>query len=261
MGIERAGGDGAYTYRVRGGNRANKPVAFVSWLDAARYANWFQHGKPSGPGAVASTETGAYDLTGLDAGTSASRLLSAGWALPTEDEWYKAAYYDPASEQYWRFPTRFDTDPVPVAADALGEVTNAGENRANYDSHVGAVTAVAGAGAPSRSAYGTSDQGGNVAEWLDVVSEGGLRVVRGGGFADPSLLLSTGADQPGPTERLALLRDPAAETVDVGFRLVRIPEPQGASMALACAAALGALSRWRLRARPSSRSCTDEAQR
>ncbi len=57
-GISRSGSDGSYTYATRP-NMANKPVNYVSWYDAIRFANWLHNGQGSGD-----TETGAYTLLG-----------------------------------------------------------------------------------------------------------------------------------------------------------------------------------------------------
>ena len=38
-GITRSGASGSYTYSVLTGS-GNHPIAYVSWFDAARYANW-----------------------------------------------------------------------------------------------------------------------------------------------------------------------------------------------------------------------------
>ncbi len=42
-GIVRSGDVGNYTYGLKP-NMANKPVNYVSWFDAARYANWIHNG-------------------------------------------------------------------------------------------------------------------------------------------------------------------------------------------------------------------------
>jgi hypothetical protein len=57
-GISRSGNSGNYTYSVTT-VLANRPVVYVSWFDAARFANWMMNGQGSG-----STEIGAYTLNG-----------------------------------------------------------------------------------------------------------------------------------------------------------------------------------------------------
>ena len=44
------------------------------------------------------------------------RNPGATWALPTDDEWYKAAYYKASglNAGYWTYPTRSDTAPSNV---------------------------------------------------------------------------------------------------------------------------------------------------
>src|SRR4030095_3180847 len=59
-----------------------------------------------------------------------TRSLSAKIVLPTEDEWYKAAYYKgggPAAG-YWFFATQSDTTPKSVPPSATAA------NSANYNS-------------------------------------------------------------------------------------------------------------------------------
>ena len=51
-GISRNGTSGTYTYSVMG--TGDRPITYVSWFDAARFANWMHNGQGSG-----STETGA----------------------------------------------------------------------------------------------------------------------------------------------------------------------------------------------------------
>jgi sulfatase modifying factor 1 len=94
--------------------------------------------------------------------------------IPSEDEWYKAAYYDPTKggSNYWKYATQSDT----LAGNTIGAA-----NSANYydGDYVGsgssaiptsnALTDVGAYGANSVSFYGTNDQGGNVWEWNEAV--------------------------------------------------------------------------------------------
>ena len=40
-----------------------------------------------------------------------TRNVSATWFIPTQDEWYKAAYYDGNTDMYYDYPTGTDTPP------------------------------------------------------------------------------------------------------------------------------------------------------
>ena len=99
--IVRNGTPGNYTYSVAA-DWANRPVNNVSFWAALRFANWMHNGQGSGD-----TETGAYDLTAESiANNSVMRNAHAVIFIPTEDEWYKAAYYkggDP-NAGYWDYP-------------------------------------------------------------------------------------------------------------------------------------------------------------
>jgi formylglycine-generating enzyme required for sulfatase activity len=238
---------------------ADKPVNGVSWFDAARFVNWLENGQPVGGGG---TETGAYDLSGVDAGDSGTwssivRSPGALWRLATIDEWYKAAYYDPESAgadgsdtpDYWIYPTRSDDAPTPALCDASGTVTNPGVNVANYDgacewnaAGTGNVGTVGSAESPSF--YGTSDQGGNVSEWIEPDEIGGGFLVgqRGGAH--------NGAAEPMTSEFGSLIQLDF-ESTSLGFRVVYVPEPAGAGSATVALFAL--LARQRSSARETLR--------
>lgn len=201
-GIVRSGASGMYTYTVKpsaigaGPNGSpytygDKPVNYVSWYDAVRFANWMANGQGSG-----STETGTYTLLG---GTpvpananSITRNANASWFLPTENEWYKAAYYNAATTSYFDYPTGSDTTPnnnLPLADTG---------NSANYK--IGSTTTTgdafhpltpAGAYSASDSPYGTFDQGGNVAEWNETSGGSNMRVRRGGGWNSTDTYLAS----------------------------------------------------------------------
>ena len=101
-GITRSGSSGSYTYSVTG-VLANRPVVYISWFDAARFANWMVNGQGSG-----STETGAYTLNGATSGIFLA-IAGAQVYIPTEDEWYKAAYYNAANQTYSLYPNGQDS--------------------------------------------------------------------------------------------------------------------------------------------------------
>jgi formylglycine-generating enzyme len=204
--IERSGQSGSYSYSVAPAF-ANRPANWVSWGDAARFANWLHNGQPSGVQNSSTTEDGAYYLNGA---TSDAELLAvtrepdATWVIPSEDEWYKAAYYKTGSLNagYWDYPTSSDSINTDMA---------------NYDGYVGHTTDV-GAYAYS-SPYGTFDQGGNVWEWNEAVISGSCRGVRGGSFSYYNnigyILLAS----------YRSFNEPSYEDDPIGFRVVQVPEP------------------------------------
>jgi hypothetical protein len=78
---------------ISGVSMANKPVNYISWFRAARYCNWLHNNKPSGAQNTSSTEDGSYVLNGALSGVSIEKNIGAKFWIPSEDEWYKAAYY------------------------------------------------------------------------------------------------------------------------------------------------------------------------
>lgn len=216
-GIDRLGSSGTHTY-VPKANMADKPVNFVSWLDAARYANWLQNGKPSGAQGPLTTQDGAYDLTQLSPGTTALRKPDAIFFLPSDAEWTRAAYHDVSLGIDWTYPTQSAVLPVIATSDSVGRISNSGPNVANYafgadwNAQDGNVTSVGSAGLASASWYGTYDQAGNVSEWTEDLLAG-RRVVRGGSCLDlnDALLRVDGPET----------RDFFSEVNKTGFRVAR----------------------------------------
>lgn len=156
---------------------ANKPVVFVSLYDAMRFCNWLHNGAL----VDGDTENGAYTLLGGTAtpanGTFVQRNAAAKFTVPTEDEWYKAAYYEPGgdTDDYWLYPTRSNTAPTNSPPPGTAPA-------ANYDSAVGTVTDV-GAYPDTPGFYGTFDMAGNAHEWIESF-DGAGRILRGGSWAD-----------------------------------------------------------------------------
>jgi formylglycine-generating enzyme required for sulfatase activity len=193
-GILRSGspGSGGYVYTVKP-NMGDKPVGGVSNGAARRFVNWLHNGQPTGNQVPGTTETGAYDLTGSN---WMVRSSGANWFLPSENEWYKAAYHFPTAGvpgNYALYATGSSfTPPTFATADAVGNVANPGVNVATYlaganwngSAPFGHVTTVGSAGPLSASYYGTFDQSGNASEWTEDVS------IRGGHFGSSQDQLS-----------------------------------------------------------------------
>ncbi|MDP6981347.1 MAG: SUMF1/EgtB/PvdO family nonheme iron enzyme [Myxococcota bacterium] len=202
-GITRSGSPGSYTYSAIAG-RENKPVNYVSFYDSLRFSNWLNNGQGSGD-----TETGAYTITYLGIqNNSITRNPGANIFLPSEDEWYKAAYYDAVTTSYFDYPAGSNTQTTCA-------VPGATANTANCDWVVGDVTDVASY-TGSASPNGTFDQGGNVWEWNEAIISGSERGLRGESWlSNPISLAASYRDD----------RFPSVEGSSMGFRVASIPEP------------------------------------
>lgn len=185
--IERIGSPGSYRYRVAP-DWANRPVNFVSWGDAARFTNWLHNGQPTGAQDLTTTEDGSYFLNGMTRDSQFEDVVrepDATWVIPTENEWYKAAYHknDGMTGNYWSYPTGADNG---VGNDLVDTDpgNNATYSRPPADYTIGAPyhRTEVGAHENSASPYGTFDQGGNVKEFNETVPEPDIRGIRGGSW-------------------------------------------------------------------------------
>jgi sulfatase modifying factor 1 len=246
-------------YEIKSGRDKN-PVVFVSWYDSIRFANWLHNGQASGD-----TENGTYTLQGgtptPSNGNSITRNPGAKWWLPSENEWYKAAYHknDGATGNYWDYPT--STDAVPYSDQPAGSDAPDPSNTANFykddfiangyddgfalsgstSSPTGNALTDAGAYALTTNPYGTFDQGGNVSEWNEALINGSSRGLRGGSW---NFTFFAPAEALRASLRLGLI-PPTGESSEIGFRVASIPEP--ATMCLGTMAVIGIS--WRKRRR------------
>jgi sulfatase modifying factor 1 len=207
--LVRLGQAGNYSYTVFG--NANYPMTQVSVRSAQRFANWLSNGQPTGAQDLSTTEAGSYTMLG-NSFAMVPRNSGATWVIPSMDEWYKAAFYDPSAEHYW-----FN------AAGAAGfhlsfnkyHPTD-GTHTASYDGSSAGTTQV-GHYPNTRSAYGTFDQAGNVGEFADDAFDATL----GGSFVlQPS-------PNAGNVENFGYVFGNY-----VGFRVAFIPEPSSFVLAM-----------------------------
>ncbi len=194
----------------------NKPATQVSWFEAAQFVNWLNTSKGSTP-AYKFNDQGVFQLwEPTDDGYDSENLFrntEAQYFLPSADEWYKAAFYDPVTAQYFDFPNGSDTTPLPV-------VSGTDPNTAVYN--LGGPADIFLAGGPSP--FGTVAQAGNVKEWeetaLVLLNEDpqSLRGLRGFGSSGTITTLDLSS-----SFRSRSL--PWRSLGNVGFRVAAIPEP------------------------------------
>lgn len=105
--IRQHGTPANHTYTVAE-DWANRPVTCVSFWSAVRFANWLHNGQPTGQQNTLTTEDGAYFINSYNGkdGRLIQRQTNWKWAVASEAEWYKAAYYKGGtSNEYWWYPT------------------------------------------------------------------------------------------------------------------------------------------------------------
>ena len=171
---------------------AQQPTNMVSWYEVAQFCNYLTSGNKS---------LGAYQL-GTNGSITVNRAAaisaySTVYVIPTEDEWYKAAYFKPDGSGYSIWANGTNTSPPWW--------------QANFSS-----SSPWNVGAGAQEQNGTYDMMGNVWEWTDTFF-GSYPVFRGGAFSGSSSYLAS------VTRRY--FYDPSAEEIDLGFRVASIPEP------------------------------------
>lgn len=205
------------------------PATSVTWYEAAAFVNWLN------------TSTGhqaAYDLSYNGSwsmnvwssdqawqlgGQNLFRHKDSYYFLPSDDEWYKAAYHqnDGVTANYWDFAA--GSNSIPDGIDEIGDTDFEAiflQPQSNFGPNV--ITNV-GAASP----YGTYGQNGNVWEWnesgITSPNEAGSepRVFRGGAWNCSSYYL---------TATYVTYDGPAATNNSVGFRVASVPEPSTAML-------------------------------
>jgi hypothetical protein len=245
--IQRSGTSGSYTYSVAS-DWANRPVNYVSWGDAARFANWLTNGQPTDGQDLTTTENGSYYLNGARTKEelgAVARIADGArtpgkkyYFIPTEDEWYKAAYHDKSSGlagHYFDYPTGSDSVPSNLLVNPTDPGNNATFRSNGYTIGSPYWRTEVGDHENSDSPYGTFDQGGNVLECNEAVTAS-LRGMRGGSFYFDGTWLATDRYYDG-------YYSPAAGDKLIGFRVSEIPEP--GTMALLALGGVGMFMRRR----------------
>jgi sulfatase modifying factor 1 len=223
-------GSGPYSYSVKVGY-ANKPVLYVSWYSSIRFVNWLTNGQGNGD-----TENGTYTITngGNNSGTvvvpdatqraSWATTNSFHWLLPSDNEWYKAAYYNAQMGTYYAYPFQSNSQPTGLVPPGNA---NSGDFSHVYNANGSSLTDV-GAYPNSLSPFGSFDMGGDLYQWneADILGDGSRRGMRGGFWS--------GSPNVSAASFLGSL-DAAGIYDSVGFRVASVggvPEPRSVLLAL-----------------------------
>ncbi|MEM1060651.1 MAG: SUMF1/EgtB/PvdO family nonheme iron enzyme [Verrucomicrobiota bacterium] len=223
---------------------ANRPATSMSWNEAARFVNWLNTSQgyqaaynfavnpgDSGYGAGnANDNILLWSASEAFSQTNLFRHKDAVYFLPSEDEWYKAAYYSGSGSVYFDYATQQNIGDPPTAV-----ASGTGANEAVFQQGGGIGPAdITQAGGASH--YGTVGQGGNVWEWQESAFDGDSdslsenRGRRGGYWVNPENALRASARLSSP---------PTLQSDIIGFRVASVPEPASASLLLG---ALGLLA-------------------
>ena len=174
----------------------NIPTNKVSWYEAAQFCNYLTSGdKSQGAYLFSGDNNDPGDFNGIDRDTALSRFETI-YVIPTEDEWYKAAYYTgsgystyanglntiPAADNGWNYSGGAYDEPWDV---------NNGNIEQNY----------------------TFNMMGNVWEWNETPI-GPDRGIRGGSFS------SNYSDLISPARGFY---NPNGEIYSIGFRVASVP--------------------------------------
>jgi hypothetical protein len=178
-----------------------QPTNNISWYEALQFCNYLTSGdKSKGAYQFSGNNDNPGDFLGIDR-AAAQATYGNIYLLPTEDEWYKAAYYKSDGSGYSIYSSGLDTKPV-------------ADEGWNY--YGGEYTFPWDAGTGTKEQNGTFDMMGNVYEWNETLI-GTFRGIRGGAS-------NSSGDDIASWDRSAL-GEPFKEYGPVGFRIASIGEP------------------------------------
>ncbi|MEM8864282.1 MAG: SUMF1/EgtB/PvdO family nonheme iron enzyme [Planctomycetota bacterium] len=203
----------------------NKPATSIDWFEAARFVNWLNTSAGFAP-AYKFDASGTFQLwESGDAGYDPNNLFrntNTNYVLPTLDEWYKAAYYDPVAADYVEFATGSNQEPIAVP-------NGTDPNTAVFGSFLGLTGPAEVTLAGGEGLFGTVGQSGNIAEWVETAGVGinddpiEARSLRGGAWdASPSSVSRDGGGT----------GIPEAASSNLGFRIASLIVPEPASSML-----------------------------
>jgi sulfatase modifying factor 1 len=201
----------------------DQPAANMTWYESAAFVNWLNTSKGFTPAYNLTWSGSTWSMalwTVTDPGYDANNLYRnslAKYFLPSENEFYKAAWGKSDGSGYYLYPTASNTAPFAVKS-------GTDEGTAVYNLAASQPASVYQAGGIS--SYGTMGQGGNVWQWQESAYDGVNNSVTesrgtrgGGGWAYPADFLQ-------PWNRNDV--SPNSDYGGLGFRVASVetvPEP------------------------------------
>jgi hypothetical protein len=205
---------------VAGAWSGDQPAANMSWYESAAFVNWLNTSTGNQAAYKLSYTSGAWSMSLWESfdpgynGFNQYRNANAKYFLPSENEFYKAAYGKSDGSGYYLYPTASDTAPTAVASGTANGTAVYGQSFFQGPASVFAAGGI--------SSYGTMGQGGNVTQWEETgffgsnVDPTGAHRTRGGSWVSPASSLLTSSSS-GAFPDFSLF--------DLGFRVASVPEP------------------------------------
>jgi len=219
-------------------DRPTQPVYSGTFYNYARFVNWLNTSSGYAPAYKFSTQPtqvgyNAYEgfnaWNASDTGYSSSnpfRNTQAKYFIPTLDEWYKSAYYNPSTGTYFDFATGSNTVPTPVTSGTTAGTAVYGQD---WRTPTADITNAGGL-----SPYGTMAQTGNLWEWTETDPR---QVLSGVLYGDKSVVVGGEWDTPGwkvnpETKTADYLYGDNRTSDGIGLRVAStaVPEPSSFSL-------------------------------
>ncbi len=198
----------------------NAPAVRISFFQAAQYCNWRTTGDAVQGAYTIDTDPQSATYGYVIDIMSRADILASGnlyYLIPTEDEWYKAAYFKPDGSGYTFYAHGADTVP-PQSTDG-----STGWNYYDNGNALAPPNLVWAVDSGTQEQNGTFNMMGNVREWNEG-AKGSDRVLRGGAYVNnASANLNAGA---------RYSYTPTHGYLTFGLRVVSVPEPASSTMLL-----------------------------
>ncbi len=209
---------------------ASQPAAYLNWFQSAAFVNWLNTSSGFQAAYNLAWDGSRYSMNLWDSqsawsngGVNLFRNKDAHYFITSENEWYKAAYYNPSTSTYSLYPTKGDIAPSQTLSGNSSGTAVYSPNPSLLQILDPSAIEMAG----GESYYGTVGQGGNLVERLETAADRNNdnanenRVARGGSFfQETNLLESTTSED----------HTPESQYWSLGFRISSVPEPSAVSL-------------------------------